>query len=309
MFTDSDSPMGETDSAVNSPRGSLLNDDEETLDSDEIIETKSSFIHNKMQEDTENETAAVSGDFRLDKLDNVLSNNTTCYHGICDILKDAKTSNANFLVTQEESNNEIRYDSQKYPKENIRRPAIENSNLTENHDFDNKSVSIKRIKEVNVQAGNRGVDCLSSGSDPECDSGLEKCNVKRMRLEDQEKNHRRDGLGSSGIQCSRLLLNSENGAVATQGETEAEADRHWAKHLRANRSVIVDTFQGQFKSTVIHTSAILGPNLINNIDFYRWNHFLRHRSSAPFANTSPSPTSPSCTSPCRFRGRWRGNWR
>ncbi|XP_012252717.2 uncharacterized protein LOC105684145 isoform X2 [Athalia rosae] len=249
---ESDSPMGETDSAVNSPRGSLLNDDEETLDSDEILETKSSFIHNKMQEDGGTESPVLSGnEFRLDKLDNVLTNSVTCYHGFYDILKDAKTSNANFLVTPQESNNEIHYDSQKYPKENIRRTALENSNLTENHDFDNKSVSIKRIKEVNVQAGNRGADCFSSGSDAECDSGLEKCNVKRMRLEDQEKNHRRDGLGGSGLQCSRFMLNCENGAVATQGEAEAEADRYWAKHLRSNRSVIVDTFQGQFKSTVV----------------------------------------------------------
>lgn len=244
--------MGEMDSVANSPRGSLLNDDEETLDSDEIIETKSSFIHNKMQEDTdtETETALTGSEFRLDKLDNMLTGTSvTCYHGLYDILKDAKTSNANFLVTPQESNNEIHYDSQKFPKENIRRTALENSNLMENHDFDNKSISIKRIKEVNVHAGNRSLDCLSSGSDAECDSGLEKCNVKRMRLEDQEKNHRRHGLGGSGLQCSRMLLNCENGATA-QDEDEAEADRHWAKHLRANRSVIVDTFQGQFKSTV-----------------------------------------------------------
>ncbi|XP_046608674.1 uncharacterized protein LOC124299491 isoform X2 [Neodiprion virginianus] len=249
---DSDSPMAETDSAANSPRGSLLNDDEETLDSDEIVETKSNFIHNKMQEDPDMDVALNGNDFRLDKLDNVLTtNNVSCYHGLYDILKDAKTSNANFLVTTQESNNEIHYDSQKFPKENIRRNALENSNLTENHDFDNKSISIKRIKEVNVQAGNRSVDCLSSGSDAECDSGLEKCNVKRMRLDDQEKNHRKDGLGGSESQCSRVLLNCENGAIATQGETEAEADRHWAKHLTENRSVIVDTFQGQFKSTVV----------------------------------------------------------
>ena len=237
--------MGELDSTANSPRRSPLNDDEETLDSDEIIDTKSSFIHNKMQEDTN--TTFVRRPLRLDKLIE-LSKNAAHYHGLYDILKDAKTSNANFLVTPQECNNEIHYDSQKFPKENVRRMVLESSNLTENHDFDNKSVSIKRIKEVNVQKSNCSMDCLSSGSDTDCDSGLEKCNVKRMRLEDQEKNHRRDGLGTSASQCSRILQNCENGAVAAQ--EEVEADKHWAKHLRSNRSVIVDTFQGQFKSTV-----------------------------------------------------------
>ncbi|XP_012285087.1 uncharacterized protein LOC105702247 isoform X2 [Orussus abietinus] len=256
---DIDSPMCELDSTANSPRRSSLNDDEETLDSDEIIDTKSIFIHNRMQEDTD--TTFTRRPLRLDKLIE-LSKNPTQYQGLYDILKDAKTSNANFLVTPQECNNEIHYDSQKFPKENIRRMALDNSNLTENHDFDNKSVSIKRLKEVNVQKSNCSIDCLSSGSDTEYDSGLEKCNVKRMRLEDQEKNHRRDGLGTSGSQCSRILQNCENGAIAAQ--EEVEADKHWAKHLKSNRSIIVDTFQGQFKSTVVcavckHVSVTYEP--------------------------------------------------
>ena len=238
--------MGDLDSTENSPNEFPLNEDEETLDSDEIVDTKSSFIHNKTQKDGfESFSSRYSG---LDKKLNDLQN--VNYPGLCDILKDAKTSNANFLVTPQECNNEIHYDSQKFPKENIRRMALDNSNLTENHDFDNKTVSVKRINEVNVQKNNccfQGGG-ISSGSETECDSGLEKCNVKRMRLEDQEKNHRRDGLGPSGVQCSRILQNYENGAVASQDEVEA--DKHWAKHLKSNRSIIVDTFQGQFKSTV-----------------------------------------------------------
>ena len=218
-----------------SPHSSPLNEDEETLDSDEVVgNPKSTFIHNDMQE---------------------LLNHEICLDKFNDIAKDAKTSNANFLVTPQECNNEIHYDSQKFPKENSRRITIENANLTENHDFDNKNVSIKRIKEVNCQRSNCSPECpASSGSEAEFDNGLEKCNVKRMRLEDQEKNHRKDGLGTSGVQCSRLLQSNENGAIASQDEVEA--DKHWAKHLRTNRSVIVDTFQGQFKSKVRARSII-----------------------------------------------------
>lgn len=200
-----------------------------------------------MNEEGANEVTPTRS-LRLDTLIE-LSKSVPQYGGLYDIHKEAKTSNANFLVTQQECcNNEIHYDSQKFPKDNVRRMPLDNSNLMENHDFDNKSVSIKRIKEVNVQKVNGSLDPASTGSDIEYDSGLEKCNVKRMRLDDQEKNHKHDGLSSESTQCSRILQNYGNGAVAAQDELEA--DKHWAKHLRSNRSIIVDTFQGQFKSTV-----------------------------------------------------------
>lgn len=209
---------------------SPFNDDEETQDSDEIVDTKSGFIHNDMHQSMSHEI------------------NSTCFDKFDDILKDAKTSNANFLVTPQECNNEIHYDSPKFPKENRRKviQVLENTNLTENHDFDNKNVSVKRIKEVNCHRSNSSHEgTTSSGSEMEYDSGLEKCNVKRMRLDDKEKNHKKEQLDLSSVQC---LQSYENGAIASQDEIEA--DKHWSKHLMANRSVIVDTFQGQFKSTV-----------------------------------------------------------
>ncbi|XP_058798779.1 ubiquitin carboxyl-terminal hydrolase 4-like isoform X2 [Phymastichus coffea] len=234
-----ESCLDDLDSTANSPHNSPLNEDEETLDSDEIVDPKSSFNHNDMKELRQ---------LRLNKFN--------------DIAKDAKTSNANFLVSPQECNNEIHYDSQKFPKENSRRITLENANLTESHDFDNKNVSGKRLKEVNCQRTKCSPECVSSGSETEYDSGLEKCNVKRMRLEDQEKNHKKDVLDADALQCARLLQNHENGAVATQDDVEAE--KHWSKHLRANRSVIVDTFQGQFKSTVVcshckHVSVTYEP--------------------------------------------------
>ncbi|XP_011305765.1 ubiquitin carboxyl-terminal hydrolase 9 isoform X2 [Fopius arisanus] len=237
---DLDSPMDDLDSVANSPSGSLLHDDEETLDSEELLDSKLSFIYNK----THNEEHSMYEFVGLMEL----SKKSNHYTKFIDIVKDAKTSNANFLVTPQECNNEIHYDSQKFPKDNLRRMALDNSNLTENHDFDNKNLSIKRIKEVNVQKTNIN-DCLSAESDTECESASEKCNVKRMRLEDHQKNRKRDGLGTSGILFLRTMQNCDNGAVAAQDE--AEANEHWAKHLKWNKSVIVDTFQGQFKSTVV----------------------------------------------------------
>nr|XP_050864838.1 uncharacterized protein LOC127070644 isoform X2 [Vespula vulgaris] len=255
---DFNSPVCELDSTANSPRNSPLNDDddEETLDSDEMMGTKTgSFIHNEVNEGSSDTCSLMLNTW------NKLYKNASELHGLYDIHKEAKTSNANFLVTQQECNNEIHYDSQKFPKENVRRMPLDNSNLMENHDFDNKSVSIKRIKEVNIQKSNCEVDCVSSCSDLEYDRDLEKCNVKRMRLDDQEKNLKRDGL-SGTMQCLHVLQTGENGSVIPQDELEA--DKHWAKHLRCNNSIIVDTFQGQFKSTVIcavckHVSVTYEP--------------------------------------------------
>lgn len=198
-----------------------------------------------------------------------LNNASPCFRGLEDILKDAKTSNVNVLVTEQEANNEIRFDSEKFPKyENARRrDPLEMSNLTEFHNFDGKTVSVKRIKETNLLQ--EPVD-----SPPECseeldlESGKFFSNIKRMKLEEREKNFR--------MECERKLRSLDPsvvgepssadellGAGASSCHThlpinlndEIEADKHWEKHLSTNQSVIVDTFQGQFKSTVVCSSC------------------------------------------------------
>lgn len=276
--------MGDLDSRGNSIQGSPSNDDEETLDTDDVLGTNCNFFYNHCDEVI---------DSALDQkplpLELVELAKKTRYHELYDSHKDVKTSNANFLVTQSECNNEIHYDSQKFPKENQRRTALDNSNLTENHDFDNKTLSIKRLKEVNVQNSNCSLECVSSNSDTECDSGLEKCNVKRMKLEDHEKNFRRDSLGISESQCTRTFLNLENGAVATQDEVEA--DKHWDEHLKSNRSVIVDTFQGQFKSTVSQNIFLKIIYLMENMSLLPA-PFGVYRTNTPRINQSCFPPCP-----------------
>ncbi|XP_069684721.1 uncharacterized protein [Periplaneta americana] len=207
-----------------------------------------------------------------------LNNVSPCLRGFEDILKDAKTSNVNVLVTEQEANNEIRFDSEKFPKyENARRrDPLEMPNLTEFHNFDGKTVSVKRIKETNLL--HETLD-----SPPECSEELDlessKCfnNIKRMKLEEREKNFR--------MECERKLRGLDPTVVGESSSTdellgagasschshlpinfneEIEADKHWEKHLSANQSIIVDTFQGQFKSTVVcstckHVSVTYEP--------------------------------------------------
>ncbi|KAL7302856.1 hypothetical protein TKK_0004088 [Trichogramma kaykai] len=217
--------LDDMDSTANSARSSPMDIDEETLDSEDIGDHRTRFIHNDMRD-------LLHDDAELEKY----------------IEKNAKTSNTNFLITSEDYNNEICYDSQKFSKDNNRRIPLENANLTENHDFDNKSICTKRIKEVNCERDHcNNSECgVTSTVENECESRLEKSNVKRRRLADLGKVYKPDGLESI---VSQNTQSNENGAIAL--EDEVEADKHWSKHLEENRSIIVDTFQGQFKSTVV----------------------------------------------------------
>lgn len=62
-----------------------------------------------------------------------------------DIYKDAKTSNVNVLVADSVVNNEIIFDSDKFPKSEIsrRRDMCDSTNLTGFHNFYGKTVSFR----------------------------------------------------------------------------------------------------------------------------------------------------------------------
>lgn len=92
-------------------------------------DSKSVIIHDKSSKLEKNEVAS-------------LNNIPQCFRGYEDILKDAKTSNVNVLVTEQGANNEIVFDSDKFPKHEStrRRDALENPNLTEFHNFEGKTV-------------------------------------------------------------------------------------------------------------------------------------------------------------------------
>lgn len=65
------------------------------------------------------------------------------------------------------------------------------------------------------------------------------------------------------MECERMRRDdpgpssASEATEAAQTEVDWEAEVHWQKHLAAHKSVIVDTFQGQFKSTVSHIMLIV----------------------------------------------------
>ncbi|XP_034230105.1 uncharacterized protein LOC117638965 [Thrips palmi] len=104
------------------------------------------------------------------------TSNGSHLHGLQDILKDAKTSNVNVLVEEQESNSSIKFDSDKFPRHDIAKSKeLVNQNLMESYEFDSKSVSVKRIKDTNRTNEQR--DCENAES-----SGLD---LKRIKLTEQ----------------------------------------------------------------------------------------------------------------------------
>ncbi|KAF7990988.1 hypothetical protein HCN44_000793 [Aphidius gifuensis] len=151
-----------------------------------------------------------------------------------DIIKNAKTSNTNLLGKNKNFNDTPTIKSEKYTNKKINNTT----NLIENHDFNSKLLITKRINDV---VNNDKTDCLTN----------DECFVKRMKYDDNDNNS-----------LNTILNYNNNGAVAT--DDEVDADKFWIKHLKSNQSIIVDTFQGQFKSTVVcaeckHVSVTYEP--------------------------------------------------
>lgn len=114
------------------------------------------------------------------------TSNGTHLNGLQDILKDAKTSNVNVLVEEQEANNTIRFDSDKFPRHDTAKVReIANPNLLETYDFDSKTVSVKRIKDTNLTQDQRDSENAESG-------GLD---LKRIKLTEQN-NCRKEQMSS-----------------------------------------------------------------------------------------------------------------
>lgn len=196
----------------------------------------------------------------------VVNNTAPHIAGLEDILKEAKTSNLNVLVTKEEANNELRFDSEKFPRSDTSRRRGETFNVNSLHLFDNNTSGKRNSSLSNLPISldfKDGLDLKRVKLHSIADEVEEK--NKRMELERQckspdlllEKNERMEceRKGSKEDSCEDVItssLLSPNLADITYDKTsEVEADSHWQKHLAENKSVVVNTFQGQFKSTVV----------------------------------------------------------
>lgn len=138
-----------------------------------------------------------------------LNNSTQRLTGLEDISKDSKTSNVNVLVTEQEANNEIRFDSEKYPRnDNVRRR--ETLNLNAFHIYENNTACGKRgkstvthyncaadfregldLKRLKLHPRESSIGDDGSGDD-EMDTLIECDQEKNQRMEEERKHRHPD---------------------------------------------------------------------------------------------------------------------
>ena len=141
-------------------------------------------------------------------------------------------------------NNKINFDSEKYRHTDNTRPATTIENLNTG-DLSEKNINVKRVKCTNME--NAGLGEVNGG---ETDN-------KRIRLDSREKNmvmetERREVENESmESQTEPPNCCSEAARDPARLKEAIEADRYWEKYLAKNNTVVANSFQGQFKNTVI----------------------------------------------------------
>lgn len=199
-------------------------------------------------------------------------------------MKGTKTLNTNVLASEfiDES---IATDSEKFHKpDNMTRTTDPYENLPDFLVSEVKGAGAKPFKDTNLLANVRDKfsddfytkKCLFSEMEKE-ESNCSINNIKRMKIDEDEKNIRmqaklkvntnknptketkedlkalpgssgygaRMGSGEPHTAVDRTLLSGEQWKASV-----LKAERAWTKYKEHNQSVIVNTFQGQFRSTV-----------------------------------------------------------
>ena len=177
--------------------------------------------------------------------------------GIEDFYKEHKTLNVNMNNESQAMNNKINFDSEKYRQTDNTRPATTIENLNTG-DLNEKNINVKRVKCTNMETG--GLGDVNGG---ETDN-------KRIRLESREKNMmmetERKEVENESMESQTEPPNccSEAARDPARLKEAIEADRYWEKYLAKNNTVVANSFQGQFKNTVIcgecgHVSVSFEP--------------------------------------------------
>ncbi|XP_065212556.1 ubiquitin carboxyl-terminal hydrolase 4-like [Planococcus citri] len=202
---------------------------------------------------------------------------------IQDILKETKTSNVNVLVKETEANNEICFDSGKFPKKERRR----NIAKTNYHDIYANDTNVVQkdsgfyfgsesnfddnldLKRIKVNHLTKEKNCLMEDQnykDTQMEKNVRLANERKMKIlnvpvkqsNTDEQMETDDGcVNNDEVEEEEMRTEDENEIAVQMSEEESqsaddlEAEKHWEKHVFNNRSVIFDSFQGQFKNTVV----------------------------------------------------------
>lgn len=110
---------------------------------------------------------------------------------------------------------------------------------------------------------------------------------KNVRMELERKFREADD--EAGEFSGAVALNCAT--AATLVDDDMEAEKQWEKHLNLNQSIIVESFQGQFKSTVVcsecqHVSSTYEPFMYLSVPLP---HAMELQLCVTFVPASSSP--------------------
>lgn len=169
-----------------------------------------------------------------------------------DIMKESKTSNVNVLVKDNPANNELLFDSEKYAK-------YEKSRLKNSVDNLCKS-GTKRVKEVNLLHEKRSCQLmvLNRDSDEEEIEDRDELAInKRMRLEEKNVQYELEKCQVAAVERTVDSVTSTMGSElhvaptpSVSSHEQRQANLTWRSFVGDAKSAVVDTFYGQFKSSV-----------------------------------------------------------
>ncbi|KAK4307464.1 hypothetical protein Pmani_020768 [Petrolisthes manimaculis] len=183
-----------------------------------------------------------------------------------DIMKETKTSNVNVLVKDNPANNEILFDSEKYAK-------YEKSRLKNSLDNLCKS-GTKRVKEVNLLHDKRSCNVTGDETVSDTEEGDERDELginKRIRLDEKNIQYELEKYQVMGNERMADSSTSTSGgevhvapAPSVSSGEQRQADLTWRSFVGDAKSTVVDTFYGQFKSSLVcsacgHTSVKYDP--------------------------------------------------
>ncbi|KAG7159460.1 Ubiquitin carboxyl-terminal hydrolase 10-like 2, partial [Homarus americanus] len=170
-----------------------------------------------------------------------------------DNIKESKTSNVNVSVKDDPANNELLFNSEKYGK-------FEKSRLKNSLDNLGKS-GTKRVKEVNLFHDKRGCQPMvveGEFDSEELDNRDELAINKRIRLEEKNVQYELEKyqvatvdrtVDSSTSTSESELHVAPSPSVSSHEHRQAELT--WRSFVGDAKSAVVETFYGQFKSSMV----------------------------------------------------------
>ncbi|XP_064639050.1 uncharacterized protein LOC135494727 isoform X2 [Lineus longissimus] len=236
-------------------------------------------------------------------------------------MKDTKTKNVNVLAT-EFMEEEIKTDSEKFPRQETVAPnsvdlmdemididMYQESAKGDSYKETNENINVLPVERKNSEKGGLHRKNLKCELDPD-ETSIN--NIKRIKIDEDQKNFKLEQLKKVNTDKNQCVTTSPHHSnvddvaccstpVADAGATyqgpmwqalmEKEANKEWEKYTERNWSIIVDTFQGQYRNMVVcqacqHVSVTYEPFMYLTVPLP---HAMEKQICVTFKYNKPRP--------------------